>query len=72
MIRPLLWQYHKKEWVYFKLQRISEVAASGLAALPEKVAKHRQTGGHPILNTRSIHEKVILRSMTSVLDWRKY
>jgi hypothetical protein len=56
MIRPLLWQYHKKEWVYFKLQRISEVTASGLAALPEMVANHVQTGGHPILNPRSIHE----------------
>jgi hypothetical protein len=50
----LLWQNHNKEWVYFKLQRISEATASGLASLPEMVANHGQAGGDPILNATVI------------------
>jgi hypothetical protein len=42
------------EWVYFKLQRISEATASGLASLPEMVANHGQAGGDPILNATII------------------
>jgi hypothetical protein len=54
IVRPLLWQNHNKEWVYFKLQRISEATASGLASLPEMVANHGQAGGDPILNATII------------------